>query len=661
MHLIIVDECFVAGTQIETPSGAVSIETLKAGDCVNCADGVGTVSAVMSKTASKILKIGLSNGDTIECTANHPFFTEQGWTKAEKLEVGDGLVSAKALQEMRDCYEARYKNRQEWQGVRESGEGKLGSAALLLQILREESKQPNAQCSESSKDVDYVEKNWAQAETAGRQRKRANDSSVANAKHARTRLGDGAHSGYKDSNLLGQTDAAPLQHRRSESRNENSNRGRRDVALREGASRARREERCFFADVWVESIKAEEQRGDRAVYNLEVAEHPSYFANGVLVHNCHIQHKVRDELAMLYPNATILGLTATPFSKGLGTFYTDVVSAISMKQLIAEGYLSDYRAFAPFVPDMSGVKQTAGDWTKDAAADVYEPEIIGDLVTHWKQHAADRPTLAFGCNVAHSKAIADKFQQAGVRAAHIDGYGGDTEKLEREQIIAKYKRGEIQMLCSVGILCKGFDAPLTSCLIIARPTKSLSLHLQIIGRGLRTFAGKDDCLILDHAGNFVRHGFPEDITDFTLCDGTKASSKDKRDKGEKLPVPCPSCQALKTAHRCPACGFAPEKQNEIVNVDGELVELARAEAASKKSRSKEMTMDQKQRFYSELLGWAQHKGYKEGWAANQYRQRLDVWPNQLQKTPASTSIETQSWIKSQQIRYAKGREKANAA
>lgn len=383
----------------------------------------------------------------------------------------------------------------------------------------------------------------------------------------------------------------------------------------------------------------------------------------IIIDEAHIQHKVRDELAMLYPEVVVLGLTATPFSKGLGSFYSEVIPAISMKQLIDDGYLSTYRAFAPYVPDMTGVKQAAGDFTKDSAAEVYDQQIIGDLVAHWKRHASDRPTLAFGCNVAHSKAIAAEFESNGVKAAHIDGYGGDAEKLEREETIRRYKAGEIQLLSSVGVLTKGFDAPLTSCLIIARPTKSLSLHLQIVGRGLRTFAGKDDCLILDHAGNFVRHGFPEDITDFTLHDGSKRESKDKREKGEKLPVPCPSCQALKSSHRCPSCGFAPEKQNEIVNVDGELVELEKHQANQAKKKSKELSMDEKQTFYSELLGYQQHKGYREGWAANQYRNRLDVWPNQLQKTPASTSLETQSWIRSQQIRYAKGKAKgqANAA
>ncbi len=385
-------------------------------------------------------------------------------------------------------------------------------------------------------------------------------------------------------------------------------------------------------------------------------EFEQYPVHLICCDEAHVQHKVRDELAVLYPNAVILGLTATPFSKGLGTFYQTVVSAISMKQLISEGYLSTYRAFAPFVPDMKGVKQTAGDWTKDASAEVYDSQIIGDMVSHWKRHAHDRPTLAFGCNVAHSKAIAAEFASHGIAAAHVDGYGNDADKLERERTIERYKSGDIQLLSSVSMLTRGFDAPLTSCLIIARPTKSLSMHLQIVGRGLRTFAGKDDCVILDHAGNFVRHGFPEDITDFTLDLGVKGESKDKRDKGEKLPVPCPSCQTLKTSHKCPACGFAPEKQNEIVNVDGELVELSKVEAA----KPKQFTKEQKQQFYSELLTYAEKRGYKHGWAANTYRKRFEVWPVGLVEEKRQVSETTDKYCTSLMIRYAKGKGKAEA-
>jgi len=393
-------------------------------------------------------------------------------------------------------------------------------------------------------------------------------------------------------------------------------------------------------------------------HRLEFKQYP---VNLIIHDEAHVQHRVRQTLCELYPDAKVIGLTATPFAKGMGQFYQTIVSAISMQNLMDDGYLSGYTAYAPFVPDMKGVKQTAGDWSKDASAAIYEQEIIGDIVAHWKRLASDRQTLAFGCNVAHSKAIAEEFKNAGVRAEHIDGYGNDDDKLERQSIIERYKSGEIQLLSSVGILTKGFDAPSTSALIIARPTKSLSLHWQICGRALRMAEGKDDAIILDHAGNFIRHGFPNDPIDFYLDDGTKQKSSDSRKKDERLPVPCPACQTLKLAHKCPACGFAPEKQNIIENVDGELVELKVKQEREKKKAAKELTMPQKQAFYSELIGWQNHKGYKDGWAANQYRNKLNVWPNQLDKTPASTSLETQNWIKSQQIRYAKGKAKANAA
>jgi len=375
---------------------------------------------------------------------------------------------------------------------------------------------------------------------------------------------------------------------------------------------------------------------------------------------CHVQHSVRDVLASIYPDAIQIGLTATPFAKALGKFYGGVVSAISMRELIDQGYLSKYKAFAPFVPDMKGVTTQQGDYAKDQTANIYDNEIIGDIVTHWKKHASDRPTIAFGCNVAHSKAIAEAFKQAGVEAYHIDGYGGDKEKEERTRLIEAYKAGDIQMLSSVGILTKGFDAPLTSCLIIARPTKSLMLHWQVVGRGLRTAEGKKDCIILDHAGNFVRHGFPDDPIDFELDNGKQKTKKtDKRKDGEKLPVPCPACHTLKTSHKCPSCGFAPEKQNEIVNVDGELVELKKAQADEKKKAKKNYTKEDKQNWYSQLLGYGRDRNYKAGWAANKYRSKFDVWPRGLNDDTLPMSDEVHRFIISENIRYSKG--KADAA
>ena len=387
-------------------------------------------------------------------------------------------------------------------------------------------------------------------------------------------------------------------------------------------------------------------------YRLEFER---YRVGLIICDECHVQYAVRETLAELYPKAPIIGLTATPFSKGLGNFYNDVVSAIPMQSLIDQGYLCPFTAYAPFVPDMKGVKKVAGDFSKDAAAEIYNGELVADIVSTWQKHGKGRPTLAFACNVAHSKFIAKQFVEAGVNAVHIDGYGGsDEDKAARHEKIQSYKNGEIEILSSVGICTKGFDAPITGCLIIARPTKSLSLHWQIVGRALRTHESKTESIILDHAGNFVRHGFPTDPMDFSLNTGKAADGKsDARESGEKLPVPCSVCQTLKVAHKCPQCGFAPEKQNTIENVDGELVRLDQI-----KEKKTEYTREEKQEWYSQIRGHAKSKGLKDGWVAHTYRDKFGVWPKGLSDEMKQPGDDVLGFIMHKQIKFAKSKKAA---
>lgn len=392
---------------------------------------------------------------------------------------------------------------------------------------------------------------------------------------------------------------------------------------------------------------------DRRVesHRLEFERYPVAL---VIYDECHVQYAVREVIAQLYPKAPIIGLTATPFSKGMGTFYNAVVSAVPMQGLIDQGYLCPFTAYAPFVPDMKGVKRAGSDYSKDAAAAIYNSELVADIVQTWMKHGKGRPTLAFACNVAHSKFIAEQFVNAGVNAVHVDGYGGsDEEKAERHAKIQAYKNGEVEILSSVGICTKGFDAPATACLIVARPTKSLSLHWQIVGRALRTHPSKAEAIILDHAGNFVRHGFPTDPIDFELNDGEKSEAKtDSRKTGEKLPVPCGACGMLKTGHKCPGCGFAPERQNTIENVDGELVRLDQLEAREKKTT---YTKEEKQQWYSEIRGHAKAKGKTDGWVSHTYREKFGVWPQGLSAVLLEPSNEVTGFIKHRQIAYAKSK------
>lgn len=327
----------------------------------------------------------------------------------------------------------------------------------------------------------------------------------------------------------------------------------------------------------------------------------------LVIDECHVLHKAHQQI-MSESGVPVIGLSATPFRKGLGKVFSRLTVAATTADLIQEGHLSPYRVFAPHIPDLKGVKTDSnGDWQEDALAEVMGgAEIVGEVVPTWMRLAEGRPTLIFCCNVAKSRQMAKEFQNAGVKAEHVDGY---MPQHERAIIIEKYRRGEITVLSNCCVLTKGFDAPETSCIVLMRPTKSLMMHIQIIGRGLRTAPGKDDLIILDHAGNCIRNGLPDEPLPEDLDDGEKKENPDRkqREKKEKLPEPCPKCQFLKTVHVCPCCGFKAERHEVTESANGELVEL-------KGGNQIKMNVNEKALLYAQLLGYAQMMGHKRGWA-----------------------------------------------
>lgn len=372
----------------------------------------------------------------------------------------------------------------------------------------------------------------------------------------------------------------------------------------------------------------------------------------VVVDECHVLHSQHEEIIAwcMSNKVPVIGLSATPFRKALGKHFQSMVVGTSVSDLTADGFLVPAVCYAPFVPDLKGVKTSSnGDWQEDALAEYMgEASIVGGVVEKWLKHGEDRQTLVFGANVAHSRLLADQFRESGVSAAHVDGY---TPTEEREEIIRAYRKGAFKVLCNVGVLTKGFDAPETACVVIARPTKSLMLHLQIIGRGLRPAEGKQDCIIIDHAGNCIRNGLPTEELPTELHDGKSKRNIDRRERDDvaKEPKPCQSCGYLKTEHACPMCGFKPERKQDIESRDGELVEVT-------SGKGKKWTTEQLSEFYSELLGFCQTKGYSPGWAYHKCKAYAGRAPrNTRQIPPRHPSDGTMRIIKHLQIRDAKRR------
>jgi superfamily II DNA or RNA helicase len=360
----------------------------------------------------------------------------------------------------------------------------------------------------------------------------------------------------------------------------------------------------------------------------------------------------------------VIGLSATPYSRGLGkhheelggTLFETIVIAATIPELIADGYLVDCDVYAPSEPDMAGIRQSRNAFGEldysdaDAGRAANKPELVGDIVTHWKRLAAGTPTVCFASNIAHSKHIVERFVAAGVAAEHIDCY---TDKEERTAILRRLETGETLVISNVGILCEGWDFPACKTLILARPTRSLIRYIQMAGRVLRPHGSKSRALILDHSGTVVRLGFPTDEFPLALDDGTpKLTSPKTRQREAPLPKACPCCSYVKTVHECPVCGFAPEKPAGGVDVkDGELVLLNKGKARR----------IGKQALYSELITIAASRGYLSGWIANTYRAYFGTWPRGLEDIAAEPSAAVHAFLKHRQIRNAKSRKVRHAA
>jgi superfamily II DNA or RNA helicase len=370
------------------------------------------------------------------------------------------------------------------------------------------------------------------------------------------------------------------------------------------------------------------------------------------------------ELLFKYNRVPVIGLSATPFAPGLrrhydelrGALFEELVQAVTIRELIDQDFLVDCDVFAPADPDLSGVKSQRGiggelDYCESQIAEAVDtPALVGDIVQHWLRLAAGKSTVCFATSIAHSQHIVAEFQRAGVKAVHIDYHADDGERAE---ILDAFKRGDITVLSNVGLLAEGWDCPAVEVMILARPTRSLIRYVQMVGRVLRPAHGKTRALLLDHSGTVLRLGFATDDLPLELDDGkANKSGAAKQDRAPSLPKPCLACKYVRPAgvHACPSCGFAPTRQSDVEVMDGELVRIDR-------KAKRPASPDTKQHVHSQLLRVARQRGYKPGWAANKYREKFGVWPRGLHDVEAAPTAELLGWLKSQQIRFAKGAQK----
>jgi superfamily II DNA or RNA helicase len=369
-------------------------------------------------------------------------------------------------------------------------------------------------------------------------------------------------------------------------------------------------------------------------------------------------------LIQAYPDASIVGLTATPCrgdGRGLGAVFEALVECPAIACLTADGYLVPTRVYAPSPPDLAGVRVTAGDYNeKQLAERMDRPRLVGDVVEHWLRLADRRKTVVFAVGVGHAVHLRDAFGRAGVAAAHVDG---TTPLAERDAILAGLAAGTVDVVVNCGVLTEGFDLPDIGCIVLARPTKSFGLYRQIVGRGLRPAPGKDHCLVLDHAGCTLEHGFIDEPVQWTLAPDKRAlrpAEAARAARRMKSLVECPECSAARwQGQRCRACGWRLQpRPRDVATIAGELGELSRDGTVRPRAAS---LADNKLSFYRQLLWIARERGYKPGWAAHKYREKFDVWPRRQVAEPEPPAPEVLSWVHSRQVAYARAMEKARLA
>lgn len=367
-------------------------------------------------------------------------------------------------------------------------------------------------------------------------------------------------------------------------------------------------------------------------------------------------------IVQAYPDATVIGLTATPCrgdGRGLGRVFDALVKAPDIADLTALGFLVPAKVYAPNKPDLTGVKTARGDYVQaQAEAAIDKPKLVGSIAEHWARLANGRRTVLFAAGVQHSLHCRDELRRVGAMAEHIDG---STPLDERQAILAGLASGSVDVVCNAQVLTEGWDSPATACVILARPTRSLVLYRQMIGRVLRPAPGKTEALIIDHAGAVFEHGLPDEPIAWTLDPDKRAEQPQQtaRQQGQAPSLlDCPECHAVRMGGKpCPVCGWTPRRKAEAFETaDGLLGEVAKDRAR----KSGSLSHDDKARWHRQLVYYGQERSYKPGWAAMKYKEKFGSWPPTKWAMPEPPSADVLGWVRSRQIAYAKGMDRRRA-
>lgn len=337
----------------------------------------------------------------------------------------------------------------------------------------------------------------------------------------------------------------------------------------------------------------------------------------------HVAAKTWLKIIQNNPAAYMIGLTATPCrldGRPLGEIYDHLIIGATTQELTRMGYLAPFRYFAPSVADLSGLNKRGSDYDQEQASDILmQRAVFGDVIKHWHEYADGLQTICYCSSIRHSKATADAFQADGINAVHFDG---ETGSAQRENIIERFRAGEIRILCNVDLIGEGFDVPACWCCVLLRPTTSLGLFIQQSGRALRPQLGKT-AIILDHVGNYSRHGLPDDPRSWSLDTPVKPSERFDTE-GKLLVRQCLRCYfTYKSGPKCcPNCGAEYiSTREEIEQIESVRLEEIKQRKESNMERYRAKTAERLKdggiescQSLFECQQWAKQNGKSSGWA-----------------------------------------------
>ena len=690
--LLVVDECFPAGTLVD----GRPIESVRVWDEVTAFDERtgrivrSVVSHVMRREATALVAVHVG-GRVVRCTPEHPFWTGDGWVPARLL---SGRMVATIMRH--EMHSMRERNR-DAEPVSACDPPPRGPRLLLPRLLADmgrspfvhhhggdesevclgthEGAQPDAQRDDAREGQDVVARDGMETSRPSRQRDRADGSATRACGGARVADGGGG----SDARTSFAADASDLlQTRRRESDAEGRYRSGRALARRAIAADAGREEGRAPSFARVDRVEVLERGSDGTfggvcpdglVYNLEVRGVHTYTADGLIVHNCHHATSSSYRRHLDVHSGPVLGLTATPYrldGNGLRAVFEELVVATTPAELVAAGTLVEPRYFSVGQVDASKLHKRAGDFVlEEIAAAMDKPRVVGDAVREYGERTPGSRAVVFCVTVEHAAHVAEAFRAAGHPAELVSG---DMPRAERDAVLSRLASGATRVVANCMILTEGWDLPTLETAIILQPTTSLCLHLQMIGRIMRSADGKAGATVLDHAGNVKRLGFATDPIDFTL-DGTTRGVGTERTNLKT----CPDCYAIlpNATAVCP-CGHvftAAEKDPDDVRrgLDGderltevggaaapkpfvfrpdvwaEVKSVARSVGGAKyvyKQRTGDWPIvssdgrlldpaseEGQKRNYFELLEAAAARGRAIGWAAHVFKDRFGKWPS----------------------------------